>query len=122
MTSVTGFDGNSDKSSEIEEVRGKYADDLPSSEKQTCSKCTYFTPTEEGIGECRRYPPIPIVHFYESTNATVNTNSGWLGAKIVSTFPSVYAESLCGEYYAKEWSETAKGLASQRKTVKQTSV
>jgi len=95
-------DKERDKAAEIESLKGQYKDELPSSEKQTCSKCTYFTPTEEGIGECRRYPPIPIVHFYESTNAMLGQNSGWVAAKIVSTFPSVYAESLCGEYYVKE--------------------
>jgi len=69
--------------------------------KTSCGECKFYLAIDGYSGNCCRFPPVPLVSFYESTNRTIAAGLG-LRAQISSVFPVTYKDQTCGEFTAKE--------------------
>lgn len=72
-----------------------------------CFDCRYWASTDEqeigadGMkGECRRYPPVPLMVIYSITDVP-DTVAKMVESDTVSGFPEAYGGQWCGEYLAK---------------------
>ena len=72
--------------------------------KTSCGECKFYLAIDGYSGNCCRFPPVPLVSFYESTNRTIAAGLG-LKAQISSFFPVTYKDQTCWRitYLPEEW-------------------
>jgi hypothetical protein len=69
--------------------------------EERCKNCRYWLEKTDRLGQCRRYPPVPIVHVTYDTNSNGDLDSVF-SSEPDTHFPITTLGEWCGEWKQKD--------------------